>query len=202
MIDTITESLVRLFLRERVVKEIWFQHEAVGWHLEANGLNWMQDFVIFFKIELWKSLWIEGVLRKGIVRSEQKKRKTPYWIFEEFGSNPFDGLVSEGLNSLPTNLSSVASPKVKVSSSDKLGKGERLEVRREKSGRGGKTVTTIKGFPSRISQDDFKRMLKGLKSRLGTGGVWRDNQMEIQGDQREWPQVAVCFGFWPVLAGG
>ncbi|MAH25767.1 MAG: translation initiation factor [Opitutales bacterium] len=133
----------------------------------------------------------------------RKKERLPTESVEEFGSNPFDGLVSEGLNSLPTNPSSLASPKVKVSSSDKLGKGERLEVRREKSGRGGKTVTTIKGFPSRISQDDFKRMLKGLKSRLGTGGGWRDNQMEIQGDQRE----VICewlsaLGFRPVLAGG
>jgi translation initiation factor 1 len=133
----------------------------------------------------------------------KKKERLPTASVEEFGSNPFGGLVSEGLNSLPTNPSSTASPKVKVSSSDKLGKGERLEVRREKSGRGGKTVTTIKGFPSRISQDDFKRMLKGLKSRLGTGGGWRDNQMEIQGDQRE----VICewlsaLGFRPVLAGG
>jgi len=133
----------------------------------------------------------------------RKKERLPTESVEEFGSNPFDGLVSEGLNSQPTNPSSVASSKIKVSSSDKLGKGERLEVRREKSGRGGKTVTTIKGFPSRISQDDFKRMLKGLKSRLGTGGGWRDNQMEIQGDQRE----VICewlsaLGFRPVLAGG
>ena len=133
----------------------------------------------------------------------RKKERLPTESVEEFGSNPFDGLVSEGLNSLPTNPSSLASPKVKVSSSDKLGKGERLEVRREKSGRGGKTVTTIKGFPSRISQDDFKRMLNGLQSRLGTGGGWRDNQMEIQGDQRE----VICewlfaLGFRPVLAGG
>jgi len=46
-------------------------------------------------------------------------------------------------------------------------------------------------------------MLKGLKSRLGTGGGWRGNQMEIQGDQRE----VICewlsaLGFRPVLAGG
>ena len=133
----------------------------------------------------------------------RKKERLPTESVEEFGSNPFDGLVSEGLNSQPTNPSSVASSKIKVSSSDKLGKGERLEVRREKSGRGGKTVTTIKGFPSRISQDDFKRMLKGLKSRLGTGGGWRGNQMEIQGDQREVTcEWLTALGFRPVLAGG
>ena len=141
--------------------------------------------------------------KRDLPEVSKKKERLPTESVEEFGSNPFGGLDSEGLNSLPTNPSSTVSPKVKISSSDKLGKGERLEVRREKSGRGGKTVTTIKGFPPRISQDDFKRMLKGLKSRLGTGGGWRGNQMEIQGDQRE----VICewltaLGFRPVLAGG
>ena len=96
-----------------------------------------------------------------------------------------------------------AAQKVDVSITERLGKGERLEIRREKSGRGGKTVTTVKGFPSRISQDELNRMLKGLKSQIGTGGGWRDGQMEIQGDKRS----IVCnrlleMGFKPVLAGG
>ncbi len=133
----------------------------------------------------------------------RKKERLPTESVTEFGSNPFGALDAEGLDSLPTKPSSDALTRVKVAATEKLGSGERLEVRREKSGRGGKTVTTVRGFPSRISQDDFKRMLKGLKSRLGTGGGWRDNQMEIQGDQRE----VVCewltaLGFRPVLAGG
>ena len=105
--------------------------------------------------------------------------------------------------SLPEQKSKEASPQKKLSNTILLGRGERLEVRREKSGRGGKTVTTVRGFPSRISQEEFGRLLKGLKSRLGTGGGWRDDLMEIQGDQRE----VVCewlsaLGFRPVLAGG
>jgi len=133
----------------------------------------------------------------------RKKERLPTESLKEFGSNPFGSLDSDGLDSLPTTPSSDELPRVKVASTEKLCSGERLEVRREKSGRGGKTVTTVRGFPSRISQDDFKRMLKGLKSRLGTGGGWRDNQMEIQGDQRE----VICewltaLGFRPVLAGG
>ena len=133
----------------------------------------------------------------------KKKERLPTESVKEFGSNPFGALDAEGLDSLPTKPSSDALLRVKVAFTEKLGSGERLEVRREKSGRGGKTVTTVRGFPSRISQDDFKRMLKGLKYRLGTGGGWRDNQMEIQGDQRE----VVCewltaLGFRPILAGG
>ena len=133
----------------------------------------------------------------------KKKQRLPTESNEEFGSNPFGELDSTGLDSIPLKSGEGAEPKIKVSVSEKLGRGERLEVRREKSGRGGKTVTTVRGFPSYISQDDFGRILKGLKSRLGTGGGWRDNQMEIQGDQRE----VVCdwltaMGFRPVLAGG
>ena len=133
----------------------------------------------------------------------KKKHRLPTESNEEFGSNPFGELDSSGLDSIPSEPKRAGKPKVEVSLSERLGRGERLEVRREKSGRGGKTVTTVKGFPTHIPQDDFKRMLKGLKSRLGTGGGWRDDQMEIQGDQRE----VVCdwltsLGFRPVLAGG
>ena len=133
----------------------------------------------------------------------KKKQRLPTEPKEEFGSNPFGELDSSGLDSIPSKPKGVGKPMVEVSLSERLGRGERLEVRREKSGRGGKTVTTVKGFPTHISQDDFKCMLKGLKSRLGTGGGWRDDQMEIQGDQRE----VVCdwltsIGFRPVLAGG
>ena len=141
--------------------------------------------------------------KRDLPEVSKRKERLPTEPVTEFGSNPFGSLDSEGLDTLPSKPSSDVSPRVKVASTEKLGSGERLEVRREKSGRGGKTVTTVRGFPKRISQDDFKRMLKGLKSRLGTGGGWRDNQMEIQGDQRE----AICewltaLGFRPVLAGG
>ena len=133
----------------------------------------------------------------------KKKQRLPTESLEKFGSNPFGELNSEGLNSLPLLSREVEKSKVIFSKSEQLGRGERLEVRREKSGRGGKTVTTVCGFPPHISQDEFGRMLRGLKSRLGTGGGWRDNQMEIQGDQRD----VVCdwlsaMGFKPVLAGG
>jgi len=133
----------------------------------------------------------------------KKKQRLPTESKEEFGSNPFEELDSSGLDFIPSKSKGVGKPKLEVPVSETLGRGERLEVRREKSGRGGKTVTTVRGFPSHISQDNLRRMLKGLKSRLGTGGGWRNDQLEIQGDQRE----VVCdwltaMGFRPVLAGG
>jgi translation initiation factor 1 len=133
----------------------------------------------------------------------KKKDRLPTNSDDIFGANPFSSLETEGLASLPVRSENKAQTVVKVPASELLGKGERLEVRREKSGRGGKTVTTVCGFPSRISQRDFKRMLKGIKSQLGTGGGWRDDQMEIQGDQREFVcEWLYAMGFRPVLAGG
>ena len=133
----------------------------------------------------------------------KKRKKLPTESEEVFGSNPFGDLKMHGLSMHPSEDMGRPEQKIDVSIAERLGKGERLEVRREKSGRGGKTVTTVKGFPPRISQDELIRMLKGLKSQIGTGGGLRDGQMEIQGDKRS----IVCnwlleMGFKPVLAGG
>lgn len=133
----------------------------------------------------------------------KKRQRLPTEPSNVFGGNPFETLGSEGLSSLPKSKQENSDTKVIFSNTERMGKGERIEVRREKSGRGGKTVTTIRGFPVRISHDDLNRALKRLKSSLGTGGGWRNDQLEIQGDQRE----LVCewlssMGFKPVLAGG
>ena len=118
-----------------------------------------------------------------------------------FGLSPFTSLDSNGL---PEAIQKPALPKTaKFKNVGPIGKGERLEIRREKSGRGGKTVTTIKGFPSHIDQKERTKLLKTLKSTLGTGGTWNTSIMELQGDRREdvfcWFKNA---GFAPVLAGG
>ena len=114
--------------------------------------------------------------------------------------SPFSFLDSTGLPSAPPPKPST-SKAVKVN--ERLGQGERLEIRREKSGRGGKTVTTIQGFPSYLRKTKKSKTLKTLKTSLGTGGSWNNNTMELQGDRRNevyhWLKGA---GFSPVLAGG
>ena len=101
----------------------------------------------------------------------------------EFGSSPFSSLDSNGLPEATPK--SVSTKTEKFKNVVPIGKGERLEIRREKSGRGGKTVTTIKGFPVRINQKERTKLLKILKSSLGTGGTWNASTMELQGDRRE-----------------
>ena len=56
-------------------------------------------------------------------------------------------------------------------------------VRREKGGRGGKTVTVLYGVPG--SEDDRRLLLKELKRICGCGGTCKEGRIEIQGDQRD-----------------
>ncbi len=56
-------------------------------------------------------------------------------------------------------------------------------VRREKQGRGGKTVTTVAGVP--VSADALRDLAAQLKRRCGSGGTAKDGVIEIQGDHVE-----------------
>ena len=58
-----------------------------------------------------------------------------------------------------------------------------VRVCREKSGRGGKTVTVVVGVPG--GNPARESMLKELKKRCGCGGKLSSGVLEIQGDQRE-----------------
>ncbi len=81
----------------------------------------------------------------------------------------------------PTN----AEPNKSRSHSDKpKTRGGRLDVKREKSGRGGKTVTVIYSFPG-MDERMRKEILSLLKKRLATGGTISAGNVEIQGDFSE-----------------
>jgi translation initiation factor 1 len=56
-----------------------------------------------------------------------------------------------------------------------------LSIRREKSGRGGKTVSVIYDLPD--NELYFKALTKKLKSHCGTGGSFKEGRIEIQGDK-------------------
>ncbi len=58
-----------------------------------------------------------------------------------------------------------------------------LKLRLEKNKRGGKTVTIIYEVPH--NPEYFKKILKKLKAKCGSGGVMKDDTLEIQGDHRE-----------------
>ena len=137
-------------------------------------------------------LWLEdGEPEKGVCGAEN------------FGDSPFSDLDSIGLPEAAPGVSEKTGKPRKPKVEERMGSGERLEVRREKSGRGGKTVTTIAGFPPRVNSKMRMSLLKRMKTSLGTGGTWNGSCMELQGDKRsEVVHWLSSLGFKPILAGG
>jgi len=113
---------------------------------------------------------------------------------QAFASNPFGALNVDGLPAGQMRPKSIEKkPKSKG----------RVEVRREKAGRGGKTVTTLRAFPSHIPLKELEMMTFNLKKTCACGGTLKVRVIELQGD--------VCDrvigeleknGYKPVRAGG
>ena len=60
---------------------------------------------------------------------------------------------------------------------------QRLRVRMERNGRGGKTVTIVDKFVG--ADEDLEALGKTLKTRCGVGGSAKEGQIIIQGDFRD-----------------
>lgn len=60
---------------------------------------------------------------------------------------------------------------------------QKLRVRMERNGRGGKTVTVVSGFVG--TDDDLDELGRTLKTKCGVGGSVKDGLIIIQGDFRE-----------------
>ncbi|GAA6528845.1 translation initiation factor [Segatella asaccharophila] len=60
---------------------------------------------------------------------------------------------------------------------------QKLRLNMERAGRGGKTVTLVKGFVG--SEEDMSTLCKLLKQKCGVGGSVKDGEIIIQGDCRQ-----------------
>lgn len=129
------------------------------------------------------------------------KRKFPEGD-PSFGHNPFAALSSEGLPpGVQSPPSGADAPPGAVPAAPRKSRG-RVDIVRQKAGRGGKTVTVVKNFVG-IGLPEKEKLAKAMQKACGTGGTVKDGQIEIQGDKR--PEVARVLeeaGFRPVFAGG
>ena len=76
-----------------------------------------------------------------------------------------------------------------------------IKIRKETKGRGGKAVSVLFNFPN--NPDYLTKLTKTLKNKCGTGGTYKDGQIEIQGDHRaSLKQHLEALGFQVKLAGG
>jgi translation initiation factor 1 len=111
---------------------------------------------------------------------------------EAFGNNPFSGLSGEGLPPGPEITKPMAKPKSRG----------RVDIIRQKAGRGGKTVTVVTNFIG-IGLPEKERLAKEMQKSCGTGGTVKEGRIEIQGDKREEvARILTAAGFRPVFAGG
>jgi translation initiation factor 1 len=78
----------------------------------------------------------------------------------------------------------------------------RVDIIRQTAGRGGKTVTVVKGFIG-IGLPEKEQLAKAMQRACGTGGTVKNGQIEIQGDKRaEVARILTAANFRPVFAGG
>jgi len=113
--------------------------------------------------------------------------------------NPFAALSSDGLPVTPQNPSPDIAPKPPPKPVKHRG---RVDIIREKAGRGGKTVTVVKNFVG-IGLPEKERLAKAIQKACGTGGTVKEGRIEIQGDQRETvARILAEASFRPVFAGG
>ncbi len=115
---------------------------------------------------------------------------------DSLGENPFGALELGGLPTGP------AQP-TKAAESKKAVKRGRVEVRREKAGRGGKTVTTLKAFATHLPLKDLEALTFDLKKTCACGGTLKGRDIELQGDvgDRVLGELTKR-GFQPVRSGG
>lgn len=186
--------------------------EATGCHFRATGGDLGSSIGSFFeKPELRKSQELPGFpfLRPpaGPGRSNLSRNNKKRIATEGEQGKLQNSIFSEALEDLDLPVGDAEAPSREQDTPPppKKAKGPspRLDLKREKKGRGGKTVIVISGFPNSVGSSQLKALLKKLQAACGTGGSIQGKSLEIQGDHRD----LLCSllqdeGYRPVLAGG
>jgi translation initiation factor 1 len=141
---------------------------------------------------------LAGKLPLGKHMSDSKR--IPAGDGQDFGRHLFAALSSEGLP--PGPESSLAASGQRLHTKPARKNRGRVDIIRQTAGRGGKTVTVIKGFVG-IGRPEKEQLAKAMQKACGTGGTVKNGQIEIQGDKRaEVARILSEANFRPVFAGG
>jgi translation initiation factor 1 len=117
------------------------------------------------------------------------------------GQNPFAALSGLALSQANRPLTKAAANAAAGTAQPARNRG-RVDILREKAGRGGKTVTVATGFVG-IGLPEKEQLAKKMQRACGAGGTVKDGRIEIQGDKRdEVARILTEAGFRPVFAGG
>ncbi|MFO1458333.1 MAG: translation initiation factor [Verrucomicrobiota bacterium] len=119
-----------------------------------------------------------------------------------FGHNPFGALESMSLPEGPADAGTPASSTSATTGKDARKSRGRVDIIRQKAGRGGKTVMVVTGFTG-IGLEEKERLAHAMQKACGAGGTVKDGNIEIQGERRdEVARILTEARFRPVFAGG
>jgi len=90
---------------------------------------------------------------------------------------------TDGGRSCPQCRQPLAACRCAAAQAQQLRGDGRVRVGRESAGRGGKTVTAVRGLA--LTDAQIAELGKRLRSACGTGGTAKDGVIEIQGDHVE-----------------
>lgn len=130
------------------------------------------------------------------------KHRIPTAGGASFGHHPFAELAVAGLPEGPVGDAQEPSDPPTVPPATPRKKRGRVDIIRQKAGRGGKTVTVVTNFVG-IGLPEKEQLAKQMQKSCGVGGTVKEGRIEIQGDKRaEVARILADAGFTPVFAGG
>ena len=110
-----------------------------------------------------------------------KKSRIPVSAPQEAMQSPFAALEIAGLPEAPPS----------APEQEKPSRCGRVVLRREKSGRGGKTVVVVSDFAPTISSGQIETLARKARQHCGCGGTVANREIELQGDSA--PKVRAFF---------
>ncbi len=172
-------------LAESKEAEILFQTEAAKAELVWSAMSGVFSDVQQLQtsvnlIILLEHIDVPHVVPTSAVTTEHWRVETSSTIKQNI-SNLIVRLILKGGKRQPSAQQASNAPN--GSAASKAAAKAAVRVGLESKGRGGKKVSVIYGLP--LSDSEFDDLTTKLKRSCGTGGTFKDGQIEIQGDHRD-----------------